>query len=73
MNTETNKPLSIMNHFTIGSFTTGNFQPPQGEVFKLTLTNLDAGTEHRDEGKEPLFGAHIREAIAIVKDWKKRP
>jgi hypothetical protein len=51
-----------------GSFTTGNEQP-EGEVMKLSMPNL-TGTAC---AQEPIFGKHIREAIAIVKDWRQRP
>jgi hypothetical protein len=68
----TNTPLPMTNNFTIGSFTTGNFDPPQGEVMKLTIPNL-AGTQTEQQAGEPAFGKHIREAIAIVKDWKQKP
>jgi hypothetical protein len=54
-----------------GSFTTGNDQP-QGEVMKLALPNL-SGTAATHQDVEPIFGKHLREAVAIVKDWKQRP
>jgi hypothetical protein len=52
-----------------GSFTTGNEQP-QGEVMKLALPNL-SGTASSHQDAEPIFGKHIREAVAIVKDWHR--
>jgi hypothetical protein len=54
-----------------GSFTTGN-DLPEGEVMKLALPNL-SGMQTEQQASEPAFGKHIREAIAIVKDWKQRP
>lgn len=54
-----------------GSFTTGTAQPV-GEVMKLTLSNL-SGTQTETKAEDPIFGKHIREATAIVKDWKQRP
>jgi hypothetical protein len=64
--------LSIPTNFTIGSFTTGNYQAPRGEVMKLDIPNLpEAGAATADDAA--MFGTHIREAIAIVKDWTKRP
>lgn len=54
-----------------GSFTTGVDQP-QGEVMKLSLTNL-SGTAPINQAEEPIFGKHLREAVAIVKDWAKHP
>lgn len=53
-----------------GSFTTGNEQP-EGEVMKLALPNLSGTTTTKDA--EPAFGTHIREAIAVVKDWRNHP
>jgi hypothetical protein len=66
-----NVPLVIPTHFTIGSFTTGNFQPPQGEVMKLSIPTL-SGTQ-TETPTEPAFGTHLREAVAIVKDWQRHP
>jgi hypothetical protein len=77
--TVTNAQLPITNNLTIGSFTTGNFQPPQGQVMKLVLPNLpedqtqDQPQEQNQKTPPPLFGAHIREGIAVVKDWMKKP
>lgn len=51
-----------------GSFTTGNDQP-DGEVMKLSMPNL-SGTVH---APAPIFGKHIKEAVAIVKDWHRNP
>jgi hypothetical protein len=65
--------LSMPTTFTIGSLTTGNFQVPQGEVMKLMMPNLDAAPAKEPEDEGSAFGTHIREAIAIVKDWKKNP
>jgi len=65
-------PLVMPTHFTIGSFTTGNFQPPQGEVMKLSIPNL-SGTQTEPPPAEPIFGKHLREAVAIVKDWRRHP
>ena len=53
-----------------GSFTTGTAQP-EGEVMKLSLTNL-SGTQTVQQS-EPVFGKHLREAAAIVKDWHQNP
>ena len=53
-----------------GSFTTGNEQP-EGEVMKLALPNLSGTTTTHDS--EPAFGTHIREAIAVVRDWRNHP
>jgi hypothetical protein len=66
-----NLPLVIPTHFTIGSLTTGNFQPPQGEVMKLSIPTL-SGTQP-EQPSEPIFGKHIREAVAVVKDWSRNP
>jgi hypothetical protein len=52
-----------------GSFTTG-IEQPDGEVMKLALPNLSGTTTTKDE---PIFGKHIREAVAIVKDWHRNP
>jgi hypothetical protein len=52
-----------------GSFTTGS-NKPEGEVMKLALTNLPAATTQETE---PIFGKHLREAVAIVKDWHRNP
>lgn len=68
-----NKPITMPTNFTIGSFTTGNFQAPQGEVMKLDLPNLSGTHIEQPSDDAPLFGEHIREAISIVKDWKKNP
>jgi hypothetical protein len=39
---------------------------------KLDIPNLpEAGAATADDAA--MFGTHIREAIAIVKDWTKRP
>jgi len=57
------RPVNFM-----GSFTTGNEQP-QGEVMKLSIPSLSGAVP----GPEPIFGQHLREAIAIVKDWHQRP
>jgi hypothetical protein len=56
-----------------GSFTTGNDQP-EGEVMKLSLPNL-SGTSSTTalHDAEPIFGKHLREAVAIVKDWQRNP
>ncbi len=53
-----------------GSLTTGEAQP-QGEVMKLSLTNL-SGTGNVNQ-PDPIFGKHLREAVAIVKDWQHNP
>ena len=53
-----------------GSFTTGNVQP-EGEVMKLALPNLSGTTAK--QATEPIFGKHLREAVAIVKDWHLNP
>jgi len=54
-----------------GSFTTGIDQP-EGEVMKLALPNL-SGTATTHQDAEPIFGKHLREAVAIVKDWHRNP
>lgn len=54
-----------------GSFTTG-VEQPQGEVMKLVLTNL-SGTATTNQAEDPIFGKHLREAAAILKDWAKHP
>jgi hypothetical protein len=53
-----------------GSFTSGVDQP-KGEAMKLVLSNL-SGT-NTDQDTEPIFGKHLREAAAIVKDWHRNP
>lgn len=68
-----NMPLPTTEHFTVGSFTTANLQAPQGEVMKLTMLNLEQATEQPEAEQNPAFGTHIREAVAIVKDWAKNP
>jgi hypothetical protein len=59
----------------VRSITFGQLEEPQGEVMKLNL--LNAQPQENDEAPAPagsqLFGTHIKEAIAIVKDWKNRP
>jgi len=59
----------------IGSYTTEINRPPDGEVMKLAVTKF--GDAQPDESEQnsppPLFGAHIREGIAVVKDWMKKP
>jgi hypothetical protein len=67
----TNLPLSISNHYTTGS-SSGNFAAPQGEVMKLDIPNVQEGAPERTVSSA-IFGSHIREAIAIVKDWNNRP
>jgi hypothetical protein len=70
----TNMPVPTPTHIATGLFTAGNFDPPQGQVMKLT-TKLDNAPPEEPEQKTPppLFGAHIREGIAVVKDWMKKP
>ena len=53
-----------------GSLTTGTAQP-EGEVMKLSLPNLSG--KHTEPSSEPIFGKHLREAVAIVKDWHQNP
>ncbi len=70
-----NLPVPMPINFTLGSITTGTFEPPVGEVMKLEVTNLpQAQPKQLEPGTPPpLFGAHIREGIAVVKDWMKKP
>ncbi len=69
-----NVPLVMPTHFTIGSFTTGNFEVPQGQVMRLTVGKLaEVQPEEPEQKAPPVFGAHIREGIAVVKDWMKKP
>jgi hypothetical protein len=70
-----NMPLSIPTQSPIGHSTTGNFEVPQGLVMKLELSNLhqDQPSESEQFSPPPIFGAHIREGVAVVKDWLKKP
>lgn len=65
-----NMPLKTPTHFTVSSLTTGQLGVPQGEIMKLSLSGLEAAER---EGSEPVLGKHVREAIAIVKDWRRNP
>jgi hypothetical protein len=68
-----NMPLPTLN-VMVGSFTTENHQPPQGEVMKLTLCKLaENQPEPEKAAAPPPFGTHIREGVAVVKDWLKKP
>jgi hypothetical protein len=71
----TNMPIESPTEITMGSLTTNSIQPPQGQVMKLTLPNLSQAEPKEEEKKAPppLFGEHIREGIAVVKDWMKKP
>jgi hypothetical protein len=71
----TNMPIEAPTQITTGSLTTDTVQPPQGQVMKLTLTGLANVEAQKQERKSPppLFGEHIREGIAVVKDWMKKP
>ena len=69
-----NMPLSIPTQSVIGFSTTGNFELPHGQVMKLELSNLNVVQSAEAEQKSPpIFGAHIREGVAVVKDWLKKP
>ena len=70
-----NMPVTVPTHVTVGSFTTGKAAAPQGLVLKLELPKLVENQPEEVEQKVPLplFGAHIREGIAVVKDWMKKP
>ena len=69
-----NMPLPTETHVMVGSFTTENLQPPQGEVMKLTLSRLAENQPQEGQATAPpLFGTHIREGVAVVKDWIKKP
>jgi hypothetical protein len=60
----------------IGSVTTEEKrEPQQGQVMKLTVGKLvePQPQEAALNTTTPLFGTHIREGIAIVKDWMKKP
>lgn len=69
--TVSNLPLEMPTNYSVGSFTTSNFQPPQGEVMKLEVPKL--ADTRADESCSPPFGTHVREAISVVKDWMKNP
>lgn len=64
--------ISYLNpvNFT-GSFTTG-FEQPKGEVMKLAIPNI-SGKAAVQQNAEPIIGKHLREAVAIVKDWHRNP
>jgi hypothetical protein len=67
-----NMPLSVPKDLIVGSTTSGA-QPPQGQVIKLNVTKIaDAQLEQERQTPPPLFGAHIKEGIAVVKDWMKK-
>lgn len=74
LNFVSNMPIQPPTHVMVGSITTGAVQPPQGQVMKLTLPKL---TEDQPKDEKPtaspLFGTNIREGIAVVKDWMKKP
>jgi hypothetical protein len=62
----------------VGWLTTESAQPPQGQVMKLIVRNLpDVGAQVQEAEEQKaapsLFGEHIREGIAVVKDWMKKP
>ena len=67
-------PFAIQSGAGVNSLTFGNFQPPQGQVMKLRLPNVqpEEAYEKQPAPESQVFGTHIREAIAIVKDWKKK-
>ena len=68
-----NTPLTTETQILVGSLTTENIQPPQGEVMKLTLSKLPTNQpEAETPSAPPLFGTHIREGVAVVKDWLKK-
>lgn len=61
----------------IGSITTEEkTEPQQGQVMKLTVAKLAEPKQQEATLKTntttPLFGTHVREGIAIVKDWMKK-
>jgi hypothetical protein len=69
-----NMPVTVPTHVTVGSFTTGKAAAPQGLVLKLELPKLvENQPEEVEREAPPLFGVHIREGIAVVKDWMKKP
>jgi hypothetical protein len=68
----TNLPLSMSSNYTTGS-TSGNFTAPQGQVMKLDIPNVPETAQQNTSDRTAVFGSHIREAIAIVKDWNNRP
>jgi hypothetical protein len=69
------QPFVMVNGNSLGSLTFGQLPQVQGEVMKLHI-NIQP-QEVEDPSERPaapqLLGTHIREAVAIVKDWKKRP
>lgn len=70
----TNMPIEPPTQITMGSLTTNGVQPPQGQVMKLDMPNLseDEPREKEKNTPPPLFGTHIKEGIAVVKDWMKK-
>ncbi len=69
-----NMPLQAPTHVMVGSITTGAVQPPQGQVMTLTLPKLTEDQPKQEKSTaSPLFGTNIREGIAVVKDWMKKP
>jgi len=73
INSIDNMPLSTETYVMVGSFTTETLQPPQGEVMRLTLSKIADNQPEEAPAAPPLFGAHIREGVAVVKDWIKKP
>lgn len=69
------QPFVMQTGEGVRSLTFGKIEEPQGEVMKLNIVN--AQPQSNDEAPTPaesqLFGTHIKEAIALVKDWKNRP
>jgi len=68
-----NMPVTLPTHVSTGLFTTGNLEAPQGQVMKLELPKLTQDRpEEQEQRASPVLGVHIREGIAVVKDWMKK-
>jgi len=77
LNFANNAPLKTETP-VVGWLTTESARPPQGQVMKLIVSKLpDVGAQMQEAEEQktppPLFGAHIKEGIAVVKDWMKKP
>jgi hypothetical protein len=68
-------PFAIQSGNIINSTTFETARPPQGVLMHLHLANVQPEESHAapPSAESQLFGTHLREAVAIIKDWKKRP
>jgi hypothetical protein len=69
-----NMQVQIPTKISTGIYNTDDSQVPQGQVIKLSVAGLPEAQSADSEQANvpPLFGAHIREGIAVVKDWMKK-